>query len=41
MISDPVIGTAYCVLDGLDECNEGSLEVFLKKFNILFSTKSD
>jgi hypothetical protein len=41
MVGDPVIGTAYCVLDGLDECDEGSLEMLLKKFSSLFSTKSD
>jgi hypothetical protein len=39
MVHDPVIGTIYCVLDGLDECNEASLEVLLKKFRVLFSPK--
>ncbi|MCJ1270776.1 hypothetical protein MMC22_010673 [Lobaria immixta] len=39
MVYDPVLGTTYCVLDGLDECNEASLEVLLKKFAALFSTK--
>jgi hypothetical protein len=39
MICDPVLGTVYCVLDGLDECEEASLEVLLKKFKALFSTK--
>ena len=39
MICDPILGTVYCVLDGLDECEEASLEVLLKKFKALFSTK--
>jgi hypothetical protein len=38
MIRDPVLGTAYCVLDGLDECYEASLELLLKKFKALFTT---
>jgi Ankyrin repeats (3 copies)/NACHT domain len=41
MVRDPVLGTAYCVLDGLDECDEASLEWLLKKFKALFSTKSN
>jgi ankyrin repeat domain-containing protein 50 len=40
MVSDPILGTVYCVLDGLDECDEMSLEVFLKKLKALFSIKS-
>jgi ankyrin repeat domain-containing protein 50 len=39
MVRDPVLGTAYCVLDGLDECDAVSLEVLLKRFKALFSTK--
>lgn len=39
MVRDPILSTMYCVLDGLDECNEASLEVLLKKFKALFSTK--
>ena len=39
MICDPIFGTVYCVLDGLDECNEASLELLLKKFKVLFSVK--
>jgi ankyrin repeat protein len=41
MVRDPVLGTAYCIIDGLDECDEASLEVLLKKFRTLFSTKSN
>jgi len=39
MLHDPVLGTVYCVLDGLDECDEASLEVLLNKFKALFSSK--
>jgi Cdc6-like AAA superfamily ATPase len=41
MIRDPALGTIYCILDGLDECDESSLEVLLKKFKALFSMKSN
>jgi hypothetical protein len=40
MLRDPVLGTVYCVLDGLDECDEALLEVLLEKFGALFSTDS-
>ena len=40
MLRDPALGTTYCILDGLDECDKGSLEVLLKKFRALFSTKT-
>ena len=40
-VHDPVLGTTYCVLDGLDECDEASLEWLLKKFKSLFSRKSN
>ena len=33
---DPEVGTIYCVLDGLDECDDTSLEVLLIKFRTLF-----
>ncbi|KAF4627871.1 hypothetical protein G7Y89_g10282 [Cudoniella acicularis] len=39
MLRGLVLGPVYCVLDGLDECDEASLEVLLKKFSSLFSTK--
>ena len=40
MICDPILGTIYCVLDGLDECDEISLEVLLGRSKTLFSTHS-
>jgi hypothetical protein len=36
MLRDPITGTAYCILDGLDECDENSAEVLLGKFRSLF-----
>jgi hypothetical protein len=39
MFRDPVLSTTLCVLHGLDECDRASLEVLLKKFRALFSTK--
>ena len=41
MVCDPIIGTAYCVLDGLDECDETSSEVLLNKFVALLSAKTN
>ena len=41
MVCDPLIGTAYCVLDGLDECDETSSEVLLNKFAALLSVKTN
>ena len=38
MIRDPVLSIVYCVLDGLDECDEASLEILLRKFKSIFST---
>ncbi|KAI9742898.1 MAG: hypothetical protein M1818_003627 [Claussenomyces sp. TS43310] len=40
MLRDPILGTTYCVLDGLDECDEDSLEVPFKRFNALLSRGS-
>lgn len=37
MIHDTTLGNVYCVLDGLDECEESSLVVLLKKLKALFS----
>ena len=37
MVSDPALETTYCVLDGLDECDEASLEILLGKFAALLS----
>lgn len=39
MISDPILEITYCVLDGLDECDENSLEMLLRKFTKIFSPK--
>lgn len=41
MVCDLAVGTMYCVLDGLDECDETSLEVLLRKFAALLSSKTD
>ncbi|MCJ1431037.1 hypothetical protein MMC27_000387 [Xylographa pallens] len=41
MICDPILSTTYCVLDGLDECDEASLEVLLRKFAALLSPKNN
>ena len=41
MVCDPILGTTYCVLDGLDECDEASLELLLRKFATLLSAKSN
>ena len=41
MVCDPTLGTAYCVLDGLDECNEASLEMLLVKVTTLLSAKTN
>ena len=39
MVCDPALETTYCVLDGLDECDEASLEILLGKFAALLSAK--
>lgn len=41
MVHDPTLDTTYCVLDGVDECEEVSLEILLGKFAALFSAKTD
>ncbi|KAH8742908.1 hypothetical protein F5882DRAFT_313535, partial [Hyaloscypha sp. PMI_1271] len=40
MLRDPILGTIYCIIDGLDECDEASLVVLLNKFKALFSSES-
>ncbi len=40
MTCDPILRAIYCVLDGLDECDKGSLEVLLRHLKALFSTNS-
>ncbi|OBT75198.1 hypothetical protein VF21_06136 [Pseudogymnoascus sp. 05NY08] len=37
MIRDTTLGTVYCIIDGLDECEETSLLVLLRKLKALFS----
>ena len=41
MIHEPILSTTYCVLDGLDECDEALLEVLLRKIAALFSAKTN
>ena len=41
MLQDPVLGTTCCILEGLDECDEGSLEVILKRIKPVFAVRSD
>lgn len=40
MLQDPDFGTIYCVIDGLDECDEGSLKVLLIKLSDFFLASS-
>ena len=40
MVCDPALETTNCVLDGLDECDEASLEVLLGNFVALFSANN-
>jgi len=40
MLQDPVLSDLYCVLDGLDECDESSLEILVAKFKSLFSLET-
>ena len=37
MVRKPFLGTIYCIIDGLDECDEASLELLLTKLAALFS----
>ena len=41
MVHHPILGTTYCVLDGLDECDEASLEVLLEKLAALFPAETN
>ena len=41
MICDPTLEDTYCVLDGLDECDEASLKVLLERLAALFSTENN
>ena len=38
MLQDPDLGTVYCVIDGLDECDRDSLQLLLRKLKSLFLT---
>ena len=40
MTCDPMLRTIYCILDGLDECGQASLELLLRHFRALFSKNS-
>ena len=39
MVCDASQGAVYCIIDGLDECDEVSLEILLKRLRTLFVTK--
>ena len=39
ILHDTSLGSVYCVLDGLDECDRISLKAFLKRVTALFPTK--
>ena len=41
IVHDATLETTYCVLDGVDECEEASVEILLGKFAALFSAKTD
>ncbi|KAJ9654851.1 hypothetical protein H2201_008925, partial [Coniosporium apollinis] len=41
MVCDASPGVVYCVIDGLDECSEASLEVLLKRLRALFSPNAN
>lgn len=40
IVCDPLVGTIYCVIDGLDECDDNTSELLLKRLKALFSTLS-
>jgi ankyrin repeat protein len=40
MVRDASIATLFCVVDGLDECDETLLKTLLKRFRALFSTST-
>jgi hypothetical protein len=41
MVRDTSLGTVYCVIDGLHECNETSLKILLKRLRELFPIDFD
>lgn len=40
MLRDPVLGPTYCIVDGLDECEQTSLGLLITRFKGLFTTQS-
>ena len=40
LLQDPNLGTTFCVLDGLDECDEGSLRLLVAKVVDFFSSQN-
>jgi ankyrin repeat protein len=40
LLQDPDLGTTFCVLDGLDECDEGSLRLLVAKLVDFFSSQN-
>lgn len=40
LLQDPDLGTVFCVLDGLDECDDASSRLLVDKFCAYFSPKS-
>lgn len=41
ILRDPLLGTTYCVLDGLDECEASSIEILLYSIASLFDRKDE
>ncbi|KAF5580006.1 vegetatible incompatibility het-E-1 [Fusarium pseudocircinatum] len=40
MVQDPNVGTVTCVVDGLDECDESSIETLAERFSELLSSEN-
>lgn len=41
MICDPDAGTVYCLLDGLDECDDDTINVITEKLSLIFSDRNN
>ncbi|KAL7941233.1 hypothetical protein V8C42DRAFT_335705 [Trichoderma barbatum] len=41
LLQAPELGTVYCVLDGLDECDEASIENLIRQFRDFYSASED
>ena len=39
LLQDPALGTTFCVLDGLDECDDGSSRILIAKLVDFFSSQ--